>query len=134
MGGCDFRKERQQNPEIKSFTRGHSLMTLNPLNPRDAFYGGRTGNTWKYYEARHGEKLNTLTCAPSIHMSVNMENSPLATRKCLLVLSVKKLDLCNTDGLIKCKILPPQSPCGDVMTPEERNHIIENRVLEGTCG
>jgi hypothetical protein len=28
-----------------------------PLNPRDAFFGGRTGNTCKIYDAKEDEKI-----------------------------------------------------------------------------
>lgn len=34
-----------------------SMKHQEPLNARDAFYGGRTGNTWKHYLCKEGEKI-----------------------------------------------------------------------------
>lgn len=38
---CEFKKEKKINPELQAFLK--ELELVSPLNPRDAFYGGRTG-------------------------------------------------------------------------------------------
>ena len=72
---CKFRREIQANPNIKYHTKNHPLLVSTPLNPRDAFYGGRTGNIWEYYETNNDEKINImLTCALCTHMYASMES------------------------------------------------------------
>ncbi|CAH0555100.1 unnamed protein product [Brassicogethes aeneus] len=39
---CDFRREMRENTEIGKYVENHPLLSHSPLNPRDAFYGGRT--------------------------------------------------------------------------------------------
>ncbi|KAG5880700.1 hypothetical protein JTB14_024272 [Gonioctena quinquepunctata] len=54
---CDFRKELQSNQEIVSYTENHPMISYTPLDPRQAFMGGRTGNTKSYYKVKSGEKI-----------------------------------------------------------------------------
>ncbi|KAJ8962391.1 hypothetical protein NQ318_018375, partial [Aromia moschata] len=53
---CEFRKMLKDNGELKTFLENHAFPP-NPLNPRDCFYGGRTGNTVEYYKCKAGEKI-----------------------------------------------------------------------------
>ncbi|XP_030758042.1 uncharacterized protein LOC115883772 [Sitophilus oryzae] len=55
MWECDFR--RDMDDEIKQYTEDHPLLVNLPLNPRDAFYGGRTENMKTYYKCRDGEQI-----------------------------------------------------------------------------
>ena len=55
---CEFRMELEQNPEISNYLGQHGLTKNPPLNPREAFYGGRTENFVKSYQVRAGEKIN----------------------------------------------------------------------------
>ena len=38
---CDFKEEKKTNPALKAFLQ--DLEMVPPINPRDAFYGGRMG-------------------------------------------------------------------------------------------
>lgn len=38
---CDFKEEKKTNPQLKAVLK--NLEMVPPLNPREAFYGGRTG-------------------------------------------------------------------------------------------
>ncbi|KAJ8962384.1 hypothetical protein NQ318_018368 [Aromia moschata] len=53
---CEFRKMLKDNGELKTFLENHAFPP-NPLNPRDCFYGGRTGNTVEYYKCKAGGKI-----------------------------------------------------------------------------
>lgn len=46
--------ECQYNSNIDN---NHPLLAFTPLSPRDAFYGGRTGNSMEYYKIKKGEKI-----------------------------------------------------------------------------
>ncbi|KAK9729440.1 DNA polymerase type B, organellar and viral [Popillia japonica] len=52
---CDFRNE--MTDEIMTYTENHELLRNTPLNPHDAFYGGRTGASKMYHTAVEGEKI-----------------------------------------------------------------------------
>ncbi|KAJ8909767.1 hypothetical protein NQ315_007964, partial [Exocentrus adspersus] len=54
---CDFRRQLLQNKEICTYTDNHPLLVNTPLNLRDAFFWGRTGNTYEYYKCKDGEKI-----------------------------------------------------------------------------
>lgn len=47
--GCEFKND----PELQSFLESFEIVT--PLEPRDAFFGGRTGATALYAKAEEGE-------------------------------------------------------------------------------
>jgi hypothetical protein len=57
MWECQFRQLLKETPEIDTFTKSHPLLSFTPLNPRDAFYGGRTENTQLYHDIKDGEKI-----------------------------------------------------------------------------
>ncbi|CAH0547088.1 unnamed protein product [Brassicogethes aeneus] len=60
---CDFRREMRENTEIGKYVENHPLLSHSPLNPRNAFYGGRTGNCRTYYKTKGVEKIK-WTFAP----------------------------------------------------------------------
>ncbi|KAJ8912222.1 hypothetical protein NQ315_009046 [Exocentrus adspersus] len=51
------RYEATQNAELYSYVENHPLLVNTPLNPRDAFFGGHTGNTYEYYKCKDREKI-----------------------------------------------------------------------------
>jgi len=54
---CDFDREMNKNPEMRNFLENHPMIKIALLDPRDAFFGGRTMNIIFRYEVT-GE--NTL--------------------------------------------------------------------------
>ena len=52
---CDFKKTWKQCPEIQEQIKDMSWVT--PLNPREAFFGGRTGLTKCHYQAQDNEEI-----------------------------------------------------------------------------
>ena len=152
MWECEFDDLKKKN----KLQYLNSLPILNsiPLNPRDAFYGGRTGNTKTYYECKKekGEKLFYVdVCSlypwvckygkfPIGHPTIFVGNEECMKRGI------------DVDGLLKCKILPPTNlyhpvlpvkmnnklmfvlcrVCGEKMSSEECQHEVEDRALVGT--
>ncbi|XP_031330124.1 uncharacterized protein LOC116182909 [Photinus pyralis] len=64
MRECDFKKLIVVNDELKAFIQNLGDQDDEPLNPRDAFYGGRT-NASKLYHKCDGIKLNEGECQHS---------------------------------------------------------------------
>ena len=75
---CDFRAELRANQEMEQYTSTHTLLINIPLDPRNAFYGGRTGNCKTYYEALEQEKIRYLDVC-SLYPWVSLASSRLNT-------------------------------------------------------
>ena len=52
---CQFRKELNDNKDLKELVK--SMTWVSPLDPRDAFYGGRTGMAKCYHKADESEQI-----------------------------------------------------------------------------
>lgn len=50
---CKFNNDKKTNAQLQEFLK--TLEFLEPLNPRDAFFGGRTGAACLYAKAEEGE-------------------------------------------------------------------------------
>ena len=53
--GCELTKEMEEDEEMKQFFEEHEL--IDPLQPRDAFYGGRTNAAKLFHECQGNEKI-----------------------------------------------------------------------------
>ena len=56
MWECDLKQMLASDQEMKEFFDNCAIPT--PLNPRDAFYGGRTGPTTLHRKAEEGERID----------------------------------------------------------------------------
>ena len=54
--GCEFKKELKQHEEMKQFMEDHDEL-VDPLQPRDAFFGGRTNAAKLLHECQGDEKI-----------------------------------------------------------------------------
>ena len=52
---CDFKRESEESTELKTFVK--TLEFVKPLEPREAFYGGRTEGFQLYAEASTSKKI-----------------------------------------------------------------------------
>ena len=66
--GCDFAQQKKTDPELPSFLESFKLVP--PLEPRDAFFGGRTGATTLYAKAAEGEEISYVDFT-SLYPSIN---------------------------------------------------------------
>ena len=55
MWECELAKELEHNEHMKRYFEEHEL--VDPLQPRDAFYGGRTNAAKLLYECQEGEEI-----------------------------------------------------------------------------
>ena len=53
--GCELAKEMEEDEEMKQFFEDYEL--IDPLQPRDAFYGGRTNAAKLFHECQGDEKI-----------------------------------------------------------------------------
>ena len=52
---CELEKELKEDEEMKRFFDEYEI--VDPLQPRDAFYGGRTNATKLFHECQGDEKI-----------------------------------------------------------------------------
>ena len=52
---CELEKEKNEDEEMKQFFEEHEI--VDPLQPRDAFYGGRTNATKLFHQCQGNEKI-----------------------------------------------------------------------------
>ena len=70
MWECAFKKELKQNEELKDLVKNKSWVS--PLDPREAFYGGRTGMAKCYHAVESLEeiiKISQVCIQPSTNMA-----------------------------------------------------------------
>ena len=53
--GCELKKELEEDEELNQFFDQHEI--VDPLQPRDAFYGGRTNATKLFHECQGDQKI-----------------------------------------------------------------------------
>ncbi|KAK5650119.1 hypothetical protein RI129_001148 [Pyrocoelia pectoralis] len=147
---CEFKKEK--NTEIDEYVSAHPLINYSPLNVRDCFYGGRTGNIKSYYKAKDGEKIKYIDVCSLYPWVCKYGKFPVGHPDIFVGKECSNLDLSKTDGVIKCKVLPPQTLfhpvlptklnkklmfplcylCAKNFSEEECHHKVEERAFVGT--
>lgn len=68
MWGCEFAKKKKSDPELAEFLK--SFQFVPPLEPRDAFFGGRTGAATLYSKAGEGEDISYIDYT-SLYPAIN---------------------------------------------------------------
>ena len=59
MWECDLKRELEEDEKMRSYFEGYDL--VDPLEPRDAFFGGRTNAAKPFHECKDQEKIR-LVC------------------------------------------------------------------------
>ena len=99
----EFDQQCQQCEDMKRFIQTHKVLT--PLQPRDAFYGGRTEAFTLFKEASMEEEINYYDVT-SLYPFINKTGKiPLGHPD---IITEQFLPIDNYEGLIKCKVLPPK--------------------------
>ena len=99
---CDFKKDK----EIKKFEKNWNREVITLLNPRDAFYGGRTNATKLRVTCRKSHKIKYIDVC-SLYPTVQFyDNYPIDHP--IKLYNVNYYDK-NWYGFIKCKVLAPRN-------------------------
>ena len=145
----------KENQELRQFLSKNNLLKIKPLDPRDAFYGGRCGNTAIHVTGKMGyvdvRSLYPFVCKygkyPIGHPRVYVG------RECTTLTGPENNDISRVEGLISCDILPPRNlyhpvlpvkchckllfplcrTCCHEMVQEDCDHEVENdRIFTGS--
>ena len=100
---CEWKTMVEEKEEIKRIVSG--LETVEPLVPREAFFGGRTGAVSLYYHAGPGEQIHYMDVT-SLYPWVNKtQEYPLGHPDIYTRVPVEEFE--QYFGLAKIDILPP---------------------------
>ncbi|XP_064644724.1 uncharacterized protein LOC135498397 [Lineus longissimus] len=104
---CEFRAEIKADPELAAFAK--DLNISEPLNPREAFFGGRTNAVKLYHKCNENESIKYVDFT-SLYPYVNKyKHYPLGHPVVYRGENLQKVDdPLKCEGLIKCKVLPPK--------------------------
>ena len=147
---CEFKQELTTNPEMKSFVE--SLKFDTPLEPRHAFFGGRTNAICLHKEVNENEKIHyvdftSLYPWTNKYCKIPIQHPEILTIEALINRSPREFF-----GLIKCDILPPTflfhpvlpyrangklmfplcRTCAESLQQAPCEHTDEERMLSGT--
>jgi len=68
---CELNQQLKENPDMKQFFDDCQIEP--PINPRDAFFGGRTNATILYYKTEPDEKIHYTDVLSLYPWDVNMD-------------------------------------------------------------
>ncbi|KAL6420497.1 hypothetical protein ACFW04_013832 [Cataglyphis niger] len=113
---CSFDRDMRDNREMREYLDNHPLVETSPLDPRDAFFGGRTGNIVTRYEVTGTEKIRYVdvcnlypyvlkTGAFPIGYPVIYVGDECST----LIRKVPNYNFNTLEGLIHCRVLAPRN-------------------------
>lgn len=110
MWECQFNIEKMRNQELKAYLQANGCVDAEPLDPRDAFFGGRTNCTKLYYEADTGneEKIRYLDVCSLYPWACKYGRFPVRHPEIITGDDCPQ-DLDRIDGVVKVTILPPQN-------------------------
>ena len=147
---CAFLQQLEINPDMKAFVQNLNFDT--PLEPRHAFFGGRTNAVCLHKKVSDGEKIHyvdftSLYPWTNKYCEIPIDHPEILTSEELIDRSPREFF-----GLIKCDILPPTSlfhpvlpyraqgklmfplckTCAENLQQSPCEHSDVDRVLSGT--
>ncbi len=142
--GCQWKRLKQKCCEVRQ--KVEEMRLPKPLNPRDAFYGGRT-ETFKMWSKDGPIVYHDVT---SLYPWVNSTMMYPIGHPQIILSDFKNIS--EYFGIVKCKILPPQDlylpvlpvhaagkllfplckSCGETTRQESCSHSERERAIQGT--
>ena len=102
--GCEFAHQKKTDPELQTFLKQFEFVP--PLEPRDAFFGGRTGATTLYAKAEEDEDISYVDFT-SLYPSINKYGT-YPVRFPEIHYNPDDQDITNYFGIAQVDILPPE--------------------------
>ena len=124
---CEFKKMRKKDKELDYFFTNHlkhqkNIKKLPPIEPREAFYGGRVNAAKLYYEAKNDEKIYYMDFCSLYPYVVKRKQYPIGHP--VRITYDFEINIENYEGLIFCKILPPKQLYFPVLPIRMHNRLI----------
>ena len=104
MWGCEWRRLKEASPDIQTFV--DSLQFIKPLNPREAFCGGRTNAVKLYHRVTPRQKIHYIDYT-SLYPWVN-KTCVYPKGHPRFISQPGHTDISIYFGVIQCRVLPPR--------------------------
>lgn len=114
---CQFDRLVANNEEMAAYVQNHPMVARSPLEPRDAFYGGRTENFVNLYEIsgtqQQQQQIRYVDVCSLYPWVCKTGKFPVGHprlyvgEECKALLGVDN-DLSAVEGLVKCVVLAPR--------------------------
>ena len=104
MWECQWSQLKQTRPDIQAYV--DSLQFVLPLNPRDAFCGGRTNAIKLYHHVTLDQKIHYIDYT-SLYPWVN-KTCVYPKGHPIFIPSPGRTDIHNYFGIVQCQVLPPR--------------------------
>ncbi|CAC5376018.1 unnamed protein product [Mytilus coruscus] len=133
---CEFDKEVGSDTDLNKYVKSRTLHY--PLEPREAFYGGRTEAFTMYKEATKEESIHYYDVT-SLYPFINKAGKIPLGHPMIITENFKSID--EYEGLVKCKIIPPRNLYLPVLPARLRGKLMfglcrtcmEDGVTENCC-
>ena len=122
MWECNLKKELEEDEEMRCYFEEYDL--VDPLQPRDAFFGGRTNATKLFHQCEGEEKIRSekLSCIFCFLSTKNVffryvdftSLYPWCNKSTKMIVGYPEIitenfrDISTYFGLVKCTVLPPR--------------------------
>src|SRR5580765_1759142 len=119
------------NVEMREYLHRHQMIENKPLDPRDAFYGGRTGNIATRYEITGTEKIRYVDVCSLYPYVLKTGAFPIGHPdiyvgdECSTLIGLApNYNFDSLEGLIRCKVLPPRDLFHPVLPYRVRGKLL----------
>ena len=117
---CDFRRLLKHCPHLQDQVNNMSWVT--PLNPREAFFGGRTGLVKCHYHAEEGEEIHYEDFT-SLYQTINKYGTYPIGHPTIIVNPINQ-NLRNYFGIAKVDVLAPEKLLHPVLPVEHSDKLL----------
>ena len=117
MWECEFNRQIIENEELKKFLKDEcdEIIRMKPLNPRHAFFGGKTCNNVKIFDCNDHQRVRYVVVC-SLYPYINKREKYIIGHpknfigqdECSQIVG-ENFDISRVDGLILCNVLPPRN-------------------------
>ena len=104
MWGCQWEKEKESNEECREFV--NRLDFMERLNPRDAFFGGRTNAAKLYHRCNDHEHIEYVDFT-SLYLTIN-KYGEYPIKHPDVYLNPQDQDISHYYGVAKCRVRAPR--------------------------
>ncbi|XP_070156722.1 uncharacterized protein [Polyergus mexicanus] len=128
---CVFDRDMLENREMREYLENHLLVETPPLDPRDAFFGGRMGNIVTRYEVTGAEKIRYVNVCSLYPYVLKTGAFPIGNpdiyvgKECATLIGIApNYNFDSLEGLIRCTVLPPRNLFHPVLPYRVRGKLL----------
>ncbi|XP_067208523.1 uncharacterized protein [Linepithema humile] len=116
---------------MREYLQHHQMVENEPLNPRNAFYGGRTGNVATRYKITGTEKIRYIDVCSLYPYVLKTGTFPIGHptvyvgEECsVLIGESPNYNFDSVEGLVRCKVLAPRDLFHPVLPSRVRGKLL----------